>query len=69
LRESGFLRAEQVMKEMQISRQKAYKIIRQLNEELAGITFHRRDIILFSRMWDLRMKRQMMKDRSIDRIR
>ena len=34
MRESGFLRAEQVMKEMQISRQKAYKIIRQLNEEL-----------------------------------
>ena len=64
MRESGFLRAEQVMKEMQISRQKAYKIIRQLNEELAGM-----DMILFSRMWDLRMKRQMMKDRSIDRIR
>ena len=32
MRESGFLRAEQVMKEMQISRQKAYKIIRQLND-------------------------------------
>ena len=39
MRESGFLRAEQVMKEMQISRQKAYKIIRQLNEELAGMSW------------------------------
>ena len=39
MRESGFLRAEQVMKEMQISRQKAYKIIRQLNEELAGMGY------------------------------
>ena len=27
------------MKEMQISRQKAYKIIRQLNEELAGMGY------------------------------
>ena len=42
MRESGFLRAEQVMKEMQISRQKAYKIIRQLNEELAGMGFYER---------------------------
>lgn len=39
MRETGFLRAEQVMKEMQISRQKAYKIIRQLNEELAGMGY------------------------------
>ena len=39
MRESGFLRAEQVMKEMQISRQKAYKIILQLNEELAGMGY------------------------------
>ena len=34
MRESGFLVAEQVMEEMQISKAKAYKIIRQLNDEL-----------------------------------
>lgn len=35
----GFLRAEQVMEEMQVSRQKAYKIIHQLNDELARMGY------------------------------
>ena len=39
MNETGFMRAEQVMEEMQISRQKAYKIIRQLNEELASMGY------------------------------
>lgn len=32
--DKGFLKAEQVMTEMQVSKAKAYKIIRQLNDEM-----------------------------------
>lgn len=39
MKETGFMRADQVMEEMQISKQKAYKIIRQLNDELAGMGY------------------------------
>ena len=39
MNETGFLRAEQVMEEMQISKQKAYKIIQQLNKELTSMGY------------------------------
>ncbi len=39
LKETGFLRVEQVMEEMQISKQTAYKIIRKLNDELADMGY------------------------------
>ena len=45
MQENGFLKVEQVMNEMQISKPKAYKIMRQLNDELEKmgyITVHGR---------------------------